>query len=74
MSSTPSTPTGVDWSGVINSVLTAVSNVLTGVAEAIANNANLIATALIGIGIAYGLYRAALPLMRNLLTFIRGAF
>jgi len=69
-----SAPATVDWSGVINSVLTAVSNVLTGVAQAISQNATLIATALIGIGLAYGLYRAALPLMRNLLTFVRGVF
>jgi len=69
-----SAPSGIDWSGVINSVLTAVTSVLEGVANAIAQNAGLIATALIGIGIAYALYRAALPLMRNLLTFIRGVF
>jgi hypothetical protein len=56
------------WSDVINNFLEAVKNVLYEIGNFIVQNASAIGTAIIGLGVAYGIYRAA----RRALPFLRG--
>jgi len=59
--------TAPSWSDVVNSFLGAVQSVLKAIGDWITNNATALATAIIGIGVAYGIVRMAmrLPLVRE---------
>jgi hypothetical protein len=49
-----------DWGSLINSVLTAIGNVIKGVADYLGENASLIAEIVIGVGIFYFVYKRVL--------------
>ena len=49
-----------DWGELINSVLTAIGNVIKGVADYLGSNASLIAEIVIGVGIFYFVYKRVL--------------
>jgi hypothetical protein len=55
-----STPAPFDWGTLINSVLTAIGNVIKGVADYLGANASLIAEIVIGVGIFYFVYKRVL--------------
>ncbi len=54
------TPT---WSDVITSLQNALIGVLKGVADQLSANATVIASVVVGLGIAYAIYRAATRVM-----------
>jgi len=65
------TPT---WSDVITSLQNALIGVLKGIADQLAANATIIASVVVGMGIAYAIYRAAtrvVPLFGQVLGGLR---
>lgn len=61
-----STPASAGWSDVINNFIEAVKAVLNEIGNFLVQNASAIASAVIGLGVAYGIYRMArraLPLL-----------
>jgi len=58
------------WSDVINAFQTAAIEVLYSIGNTLAQYANVIGMALIGLGVAFGVYTAftRIPLLRGLLT------
>ena len=65
------TPT---WSDVITSLQNALIGVLKGIADQLASNATVIASVVVGIGIAYAMYRAStrlVPLVGQILGGLR---
>ena len=62
------------WSDVITSLQNALIGVLKGVADQLSANATVIASVVVGIGIAYAIYRAATrvtPLFGQILGGLR---
>jgi len=55
-----STPAPFDWGSLINSVLTAIGNVIKGVADYLGTNATTIAELVIGVGMFYFVYKRVL--------------
>jgi len=51
--------TAPTWADVVNSLQNALIGVLKGIADQLAQNATTIASVVVGVGIAYAMYRAA---------------
>ncbi len=64
-----SAPT-IDWTAVINKFISAAQNVLYYIGDFLVSNAQAIATALLGVGLAVGLYTAftRIPIVRSLVS------
>jgi len=64
-----SSPASYTWSDVIDNFLSAVKNVLYEIGDFIVNNASAIAEAMLGIGLAYAVYRGVtrvFPMIRRI--------
>ena len=64
-----STPAPVEWGDVIDRFMEAVKQVLYGIGDFIVTNASAIAQAVVGLGLAYGIWRLAtraLPIVRGI--------
>jgi len=71
MSQAPSTPT---LSDILNGILSAIQSILYNVANAIAENAGVIATVVVIGGITYFVLRYGSRMFRGLTSMLRGFF